>query len=91
MGLYGYKSQAREYLENTIEFICKVFASFPKTCNSQIPRVDCNDYLHSNGFYQDSIVEPPCKRQKCSEHFMVIYDIVIKPLLPYVCDQCMGS
>jgi hypothetical protein len=24
----------------------------------------------------DSIVELPCKRQKYSEHFMVIYDIV---------------
>jgi hypothetical protein len=28
----------------------------------------------------DSITELPCKRQKCSEHFMVIYDIVIKPV-----------
>jgi hypothetical protein len=39
----------------------------------------------------DFIVELPCKHQKCSEHFMVIYDIVIKPLLFYVCDHCMGS
>jgi hypothetical protein len=30
----------------------------------------------------DSIMELPCKRQKCSEHFMVICDIMIKPLLP---------
>jgi hypothetical protein len=30
----------------------------------------------------DSIIELPCKRQKCSEHFMVFYDIVmsLRPL-----------
>jgi hypothetical protein len=39
----------------------------------------------------NSIIELPCERQKCSEHLKVFYDIVIEPLLPYVCDHCMES
>jgi hypothetical protein len=47
--------------------------------------ITCTD-LHSssNGFYWDFIAELSYKRQKCSEHFLVIYDIVTKPLLPYM-------
>jgi hypothetical protein len=47
------------------------------------------------GILMDSIVELPCKRQKWFRafyRFMVIYDIVIKPLdlLPFICDQRKG-
>jgi hypothetical protein len=47
------------------------------------------------GILMNSIIELPCKPmanvRSVPSILKVIYDIVIKPLLPYICDQCMGS